>query len=223
MVKKVGHRLRELPPWPEAARIRNNTRPRAHIYYHTCTGCARGPGRVGLTLILVFQLGHPVQGDSSARGLGWVDLNFECFTVCAVLPGLMGIWQKWLDRWARWWNTQIKVNPTQVHGQMGNPVHDVETQFQLHGGQLQGRAMPLERRRALQRERGRERQVFVAPEAGAVSLKGIVFTLWGVSSVVMFCFVLFQKFNLPIGLNSSWVSAQRLLEHVKNALQNIMT
>ena len=24
--------------------------------------------------------------------------------------------------WARWWNTQIKVNTTQVHEQMGHPV-----------------------------------------------------------------------------------------------------
>ena len=34
----------------------------------------------------------------------------------------MGIWQKWLGRWARWWNTQIKVNPTQVIDQMNHPV-----------------------------------------------------------------------------------------------------
>ena len=24
--------------------------------------------------------------------------------------------------WAKWWNTQIKVNPTHVHEQMGHPV-----------------------------------------------------------------------------------------------------
>ena len=34
----------------------------------------------------------------------------------------MGIWQKWLGSWARWWNTQIKVNPTKVHEQMGHTV-----------------------------------------------------------------------------------------------------
>ena len=45
-------------------------------------------------------------------GLDWVDMNFECSTVGLInLPGLMGIWQKWL----RWWDIQIKVNPTQVH------------------------------------------------------------------------------------------------------------
>ena len=37
----------------------------------------------------------------------------------------MGIWQKWLGSWARWRNTQIKVNQTQVHEQMGHPVHNV--------------------------------------------------------------------------------------------------
>ena len=25
-------------------------------------------------------------------------------------------------RWARWWNIQIKVNPTKVYDQMGRPV-----------------------------------------------------------------------------------------------------
>ena len=63
-----------------------------------------------------------VQGVPSARGLGWVDLSFVCSTVCLILPGLMGIWQKGLGCWARWWKTQIKVNPTQVPEQMNHPV-----------------------------------------------------------------------------------------------------
>ena len=50
--------------------------------------------------------------------LGWVDLDFECSTVCPILPGLKGIWQKWLGSRARWRSTKIKVNPTQVHEQM---------------------------------------------------------------------------------------------------------
>ena len=53
----------------------------------------------------------PLQGVPSARGLGLVDLNFEYSTVCPILPRLMAIWQKRLGRWARRWNTQIKVNP----------------------------------------------------------------------------------------------------------------
>ena len=60
--------------------------------------------------------------------LGWVDLDFECSRVCQILPGLMGIRQKWRGSWARWWNTQIKVSPTQVHEQMGHPVQDREIQ-----------------------------------------------------------------------------------------------
>ena len=44
-------------------------------------------------------------------------MGFECSTVCTVLPRLMGIWQKRMDKWARWWNTQIKVNPTHVYNQ----------------------------------------------------------------------------------------------------------
>ena len=38
-----------------------------------------------------------------------------CVTVCPILPWLMGIWQKRLE-------TQMKVNPTQAHEQMGHPV-----------------------------------------------------------------------------------------------------
>ena len=54
--------------------------------------------------------------------LGWVDLNFDYSTVCLILPGLMGVWQKRLGSWARWWNSQIQVNRTQVRHQMGHPV-----------------------------------------------------------------------------------------------------
>ena len=54
--------------------------------------------------------------------LGWVDLNFDYSTVCLILPGLMGVWQKRLGSWARWWNCQIQVNRTQVRDQMGQPV-----------------------------------------------------------------------------------------------------
>ena len=57
--------------------------------------------------------------------LGWVDLNFDYSTVCLILPGLMGVWQKRLGSWARWWNSQIQVNQTQVRDQMGHPVHVV--------------------------------------------------------------------------------------------------
>ena len=34
----------------------------------------------------------------SALGLGCIDLNIECSTVCLNLPGLMGIWQKRLGK-----------------------------------------------------------------------------------------------------------------------------
>ena len=54
--------------------------------------------------------------------LGWVDLNFHYSTVCLILPGLMGVWQKRLGSWARWWNSQIQVNRTQVLDQIGHPL-----------------------------------------------------------------------------------------------------
>ena len=39
------------------------------------------------------------------------------------MPGLIGIWQKQLARWARRLNTQIKVKPTHDQDQMNYPVH----------------------------------------------------------------------------------------------------
>ena len=47
--------------------------------------------------------------------IGWVDLDFECSTVCPTLLGLTEILQKRLDKvCAGWWNTEIKVNQTKV-------------------------------------------------------------------------------------------------------------
>ena len=43
-----------------------------------------------------------IQGVPSELRLGFVDLDFECSTVCPILPGRMGIWQKRLGSWARW-------------------------------------------------------------------------------------------------------------------------
>ena len=45
--------------------------------------------------------------------LGWVDLDFDCSTVCPILLGLVWIWQKRLSTWARWWNipNQSQPNP----------------------------------------------------------------------------------------------------------------
>ena len=41
----------------------------------------------------------------------------------------MGIWQMLLGSWARWWNCQIKVNPTQVYDQLGRPVQGDKTSY----------------------------------------------------------------------------------------------
>ena len=63
-----------------------------------------------------------VQGVPSELRLGFVDLDFECSTVFPTLLGLMGIWQKRLGSWVRWWNTEIKVSPTHVSAHLGHPV-----------------------------------------------------------------------------------------------------
>ena len=44
------------------------------------------------------------------RGFRRVDLNFECSTVCPILPGLMGIWQKRLGKMVEHPN-QSQPNP----------------------------------------------------------------------------------------------------------------
>ena len=51
--------------------------------------------------------------------LGWIDLDFDCSTVCPILLGLMGMCQKRLQDGG---TAQIKVNPTQVRQEMGHPV-----------------------------------------------------------------------------------------------------
>ena len=63
-----------------------------------------------------------VQGVPSELRLGFVDLDFQCSTVCPTLLGVMGIWQKRLGSWTRWWNTEIKVNPAQGSAHLGHPV-----------------------------------------------------------------------------------------------------
>ena len=60
-----------------------------------------------------------IQGVPSELRLGFVDLDFECSTIFRTLLGLMGIWQKRLGIWARWWNTEIQVNED-----MGRPVFE---------------------------------------------------------------------------------------------------
>ena len=53
---------------------------------------------------------------------GWVDLYFGCSIACQILLRQMGIWQNWLDRWAKWWSMQIQVNPTKVCDYQIHPV-----------------------------------------------------------------------------------------------------
>ena len=72
-----------------------------------------------------------IQGVLRELRLGFVDLDFECSTVCPTLLGLMGIWQKRLVSWARWWNTEIKVNPTQVSAHLGHPQLQPSTDNRL--------------------------------------------------------------------------------------------
>ena len=50
---------------------------------------------------------------------------FHRLPLCPILLGLEETWQKWLGSWTRWWNTHIKVNPTQVSEQMDNPVERI--------------------------------------------------------------------------------------------------
>ena len=86
-----------------------------------------GPGNmlgsclVSLHFLWAILYPQAVQDVSSEMRLGFDDLDFKCSTLYPTLPGLMGIWQKRLDSWARG-TSQIKVNPTQVSAHLGHPV-----------------------------------------------------------------------------------------------------
>ena len=45
-----------------------------------------------LRLFVIYRVFHP----ALRHGLGWVDFDFYCYTVCPILLGLTGIWQKHL-------------------------------------------------------------------------------------------------------------------------------
>ena len=55
-----------------------------------------------------------LQGGASGRIVGWVDSDLGCSTLCLVLLGLLGNWQKWLSSWEVWWNilNHSQPNPT---------------------------------------------------------------------------------------------------------------
>ena len=53
---------------------------------------------VGNSVSDLLHLHIYIQGVPSARGLSWIDLHFECFTVCLILSGLTGIWQMRLGK-----------------------------------------------------------------------------------------------------------------------------
>ena len=74
-------------------------RPNYQTYmYSTCTGC-------------------PI---SSWTGLGWFEFWwFHCLPYSAWADDILS---EAALSWARWWNTQTKVNSTQVHEQIGHPV-----------------------------------------------------------------------------------------------------
>ena len=46
------------------------------------------------------------------RVVQWID------RVQLIMIGLTGIWQKGLSSWARRWDIQVKINPTELHDQM---------------------------------------------------------------------------------------------------------
>ena len=73
-----------------------------HSLYGTCNA-------IGVSLTSLSENGSSyIQRSRSYRvthlqaNLGWVDFDLGCSTLCLVLPGLMGNWQNWLSRLARW-------------------------------------------------------------------------------------------------------------------------
>ena len=81
--------------------------------------------QVARTTPIVRETINKLQGVPCARRLGFVDLDFECSTVCPTLLGLMGIWQKRLGKMVEQRN-QSQSNP----GTWDRcPVHTSETSF----------------------------------------------------------------------------------------------
>ena len=82
----------------------------------------RGEINRGLLALLIISHSH-YRVIHLLCDLGWVEFDISCSTVCPVLLGLMGIWQKWLGSWVSRWNIEFKVKPTQVSEQMKHPVN----------------------------------------------------------------------------------------------------
>ena len=61
-----------------------------------------------------------IQGVSSACRLSW--LGRRILSVPLSAQFCFSWWELGRGGWTRLWNTQIKVNPTQFHEQMGHPV-----------------------------------------------------------------------------------------------------
>ena len=55
-----------------------------------------------------------------------VDFDLGCSTVCLIQLGLMGIWQKRLDKMVQ---HQNQIQPNQFHEQMEHPVNECEPYF----------------------------------------------------------------------------------------------
>ena len=79
------------------------------------------PGAVGTQLWRFHQGGALYRVAHLLANLGWVDFDFGCSTLCLVLLGLMGNWQKWLSSWARCWNIIDQSHPNQTIPADGPP------------------------------------------------------------------------------------------------------
>ena len=65
--------------------------------------------------------------------LGWVDIDLCCSTLCLVLLGLIGNWQKLLSRWARGWSTPNQSQPNAVSQRKGPPgINTRQRIFRIH-------------------------------------------------------------------------------------------
>ena len=62
---------------------------------------------------------YGVEGVPFDRRLGWIDFILERSNLFSFLLRLMRTKEKWMGRWASWWNTKVKVNPTEVNEQTG--------------------------------------------------------------------------------------------------------
>ena len=117
------------PPLPIVRKMKSSSR--ASTLNLSCFSAKRHTDRVATLNADASQFGAAINGGVAAYGLtgshvtSWslTLVRFTCvLCVCPNLFEKMGIWHNWQGTRTRWWNTQIKVDPSQVFDDQIHPL-----------------------------------------------------------------------------------------------------